>query len=128
MKLNLNYRDMPVLSYIHRRELPSAPGIYYVGNHDCPVMYIGLAHNLKKRHLTHHRQVQFDKIQNAVIYYRVLAEDVSTKISNLREVLMRLEKQSISYYKPPLNYTPVLKSIYLQGKKGVILRFRQNES
>ncbi|MEH2435135.1 MAG: hypothetical protein V7K25_12925 [Nostoc sp.] len=29
MKLNLNYKDMSVLSYIHRRELPSVPGIYY---------------------------------------------------------------------------------------------------
>jgi excinuclease UvrABC nuclease subunit len=128
MKLNLNYRDMPALSYIHRRELPSAPGIYYVGNHDCPVMYIGLAHNLKKRHLNHHRQVEFNKIENAVIYYRVLGQDVLAKISSLREVLMRLEKQSISYYKPPLNYTPVLRSIYLQGRKGVILRFVRNES
>ncbi|MBW4677980.1 MAG: GIY-YIG nuclease family protein [Desmonostoc geniculatum HA4340-LM1] len=89
---------MPVLSYIQRRELPSAPGIYYLGNHDCPVMYIGLAHNLKKRHMNHHRQVQFDNIENAVIYYRVLAEDVLVKISNLKEVLIRLEKQSISQY------------------------------
>jgi excinuclease UvrABC nuclease subunit len=128
MKLNLNYRDMPALSYIQRRELPSAPGIYYVGNHDCPVMYIGLAHNLKKRHLNHHRQVEFNKIENAVIYYRVLGQDVLAKISSLREVLMRLEKQSINYYKPPLNYTPVLRSIYLQGRKGVILRFVRNES
>lgn len=119
---------MPVLSYIQRRKLPSAPGIYYVGNHNCPVMYIGLAHNLKKRHLNHHRQVQFDKIENPVIYYRILAEDVLAKISNLREVLMRLERQSISYYKPPLNYTPVPRSIYLQGKKGVILRFGHNKS
>ncbi len=128
MKLNLNYKEMPVLSYIQRRELPSAPAIYYVGNHDCPVMYIGLAHNLKKRHMNHHRQVQFDNIENAVIYYRVLGEDVLVKISNLKEVLIRLEKQSMSYYKPPLNYTPVLRSIYLQGRKGVILRFSQNES
>ncbi|MEH2326279.1 MAG: GIY-YIG nuclease family protein [Nostoc sp.] len=105
MKLNLNYKDMSVLSYIHRRELPSVPGIYYVGNYNCPVMYIGLSRNLKKRHINHHRQIQFESIDNPVIRYQILPKNLLAKISNLEAALIRLEKQSIDYYRPPLNYT-----------------------
>jgi hypothetical protein len=107
MKLNLNYRDMPVLSYIQRKKLPPEPGIYYIGNHACPVMYIGLSGNLKKRHINHHRQVQFESIENAVIRYRVLPKNLLARISDLRGVIMTLEKQSIDYYKPPLNHTSI---------------------
>jgi len=107
MKLNLNYREMSVLSYGRRQELPLGAGIYFVGNYTCPVMYIGLTRNLKNRHLNHHRQAQFEGIEGAAIRYRILPDDMLAGITNLRQVLNRLEKQAINYYKPSLNDTPV---------------------
>ncbi|AFZ59431.1 hypothetical protein H6G54_07690 [Anabaena cylindrica FACHB-243] len=103
MKLNLNYKEMPFLQYNQRKNLPAKPGIYYVGNSDYPVMYIGLSHNLRNRHLNHHRQSEFEEIENAVIRYRVVTEDLLNRISNLAENLRRLEKQAIKYYHPELN-------------------------
>lgn len=100
---------MPVLPYSSRRELPLKPGIYYIGNCVCPVMYIGLARNLKNRHINHHRQAQFENIENAVIHYRALTDDLLAKIIDLRKVLISLEKQAIKHYKPFLNYTPISK-------------------
>jgi hypothetical protein len=107
MKLNLNYKEMPALPYSQRKELPSKPGIYYVGNHDCPVMYVGLSRSLKKRHLNHHCQTQFEEIERATICYRVLPESILEAATDLVKILLRLEKQARSYYKPPLNDTPV---------------------
>jgi hypothetical protein len=107
LKLNLNYQQMPVLAYSQRQDLPAKPGIYYVGNSDCPVMYIGLSQNLRNRHLNHHRQEDFEEIENAVIRYQVVTEDLIAKISNLAENLRRLEKQAINYYQPELNQKPV---------------------
>lgn len=107
MKLNLNYKEMPVLLYSQRRDLPSKPGIYYVGSHDCPVSYIGLTCNLKKRHANHHRQAQFEEMKCPVIRYRTLSDEILQEITNLDRILIRLEKQAIKYYEPPLNGTPV---------------------
>ncbi|MBD2448848.1 GIY-YIG nuclease family protein [Nostoc sp. FACHB-152] len=107
MKLNLNYKEMPVFPYLQRKELPTKPGIYYIGNSVSPVMYIGLSRNLKSRHISHHRQGQFEGIENAMIRYRVLTEDLLATISDLTETLRRLEKQAINYYKPPINNTPI---------------------
>jgi hypothetical protein len=103
MKLNLNYKEMPCLPYHERKDLPAKPGIYYVGNVDSPVLYIGLSHNLRSRHLNHHRQSEFTEIDNAVIRYRIVTEDLLDRISNLTENLRRLEKQAINYYQPQLN-------------------------
>ncbi len=86
MKLNLNYKEMAILSYSSCRELPPKPGIYYIGNSVCPVMYIGRACNLKNRHINHHRQAQFKNIENAVIHYRVLTDDSVAQITDLRKV------------------------------------------
>lgn len=108
MKLNLNYKEMPALPYSQRKELPSRHGIYYVGDHTCSVMYVGLARNLKKRHSNHHRQTQFEDIENAVIHYKVLPENILAIVTDLTKVLLRLEKQAKNYYKPTLNDTPVL--------------------
>lgn len=107
MKLNLNYKTMPVLPYIQRKELPAKPGIYYIGNSLSPVMYVGLSRNLKNRHINHHRQGQFEGMENAVIRYRVVPEDFLATISDLTESLRKLEKQAIDHYKPPINDTPV---------------------
>ncbi len=70
MQLNLNYNEMSVLSYNQRKELPPKSGIYYVGNSVCPVMYVGLTRSLRNRYINHHRQVQFEGIESAVIRYR----------------------------------------------------------
>lgn len=107
MKLNLNYKEMPILTYKQRKELPPQPGIYYVGDRAYPVMYVGLARNLRNRHLNHHRQAQFEGIEGAVIRYRVLSEEVLARVTDLGKVLSRLEKQAINYYAPPINDTPV---------------------
>ncbi|MHC5724868.1 MAG: hypothetical protein ACYT04_51280 [Nostoc sp.] len=107
MKLNLNYKEMPVLPYIQRKELPAKPGIYYVGNSISPVMYVGLSRNLKSRHINHHRQGQFEAIENAYIRYRVITEDLLATILDLTGILRKLEKQAIDYYKPILNNTIV---------------------
>jgi hypothetical protein len=103
MKLNLNYKEMPFLPYHQRKDLPTKPGIYYVGSGDFPVMYIGISLNLRNRHLNHHRQSEFTELKNAVIRYRVVTEDLLNRISNLTENLRRLEKQAINYYQPELN-------------------------
>ncbi|MFM6248879.1 MAG: hypothetical protein ACKPEQ_06955, partial [Dolichospermum sp.] len=81
LKLNLNYKEMPSLPYHQRKDLPTKPGIYYVGNGDSPVMYIGLSNNLRSRHINHHRQSEFAEIKNAVIRYRVVTQDLLNKIS-----------------------------------------------
>ena len=107
MKLNLNYKEMAVLPYSQRRDLPSKSGIYYVGNHDRPVTYVGLTRNLKNRHANHHRQLQFEKMKCAVIRYKTLSDEMLQEITNLDRILTRLEKQAIRYYEPPLNGTPV---------------------
>lgn len=98
---------MPVLPYIQRKELPGKPGIYYVGNSVCPVMYVGFSRNLKSRHINHHRQGQFEDIENAVIRYCVVTDDLLARISNLTEALKNWEKQAINYYKPAINGTSV---------------------
>ncbi|MBD2094446.1 GIY-YIG nuclease family protein [Trichocoleus sp. FACHB-591] len=72
MKLNLDYKEMPILPYRQRGDLPSGPGIYYVGCPDYPVLYVGLARNLRNRHVAHHRQDQFREMQHAEIRYRIL--------------------------------------------------------
>lgn len=107
MKLNLNYKGMPILPYIQRKELPAKPGIYYIGNSTVPVMYVGLSRNLKSRHISHHRQGQFEDIENAVIRYRILTDDFLATISDLTKALRKLEKDAINHYKPPINDTPV---------------------
>jgi hypothetical protein len=138
MKLNLNYKEMPSLQYNHRKNLPTKPGIYYVGNSDYPVMYIGLSHNLRIRHKNHHRQSEFEEIENAVIRYRVVTEDLLNRISNLAENLRRLEKQAINYYQPELNRKPMLNqtklslgAVYIQThqvkKNGYCLHFDVEE-
>ncbi|MEA5553903.1 hypothetical protein VB713_23465 [Anabaena cylindrica UHCC 0172] len=103
MKLNLNFKEMPFLPYNQRKNLPAKPGIYYVGNSDSPVMYVGFSHNLRSRHINHHRQSEFEVIEKAVIRYRVVTEDLLNRIYNLTESLRRLEKQAIKYYQPELN-------------------------
>jgi hypothetical protein len=108
MKLNLDYREMPILPYRQRGDLPSGPGIYYVGCPDYPVLYVGLARNLRNRHVAHHRQDQFIEMQYAEIRYRTLPDQVLKKAIDLGKVLTGLEKQAIQYYQPPLNGTPVL--------------------
>ncbi|MEP0872746.1 GIY-YIG nuclease family protein [Trichocoleus desertorum AS-A10] len=107
MKLNLDYRKMPILPYRQRSDLPSEPGIYYVGHPDEPVMYVGLARNLRRRHVAHHRQGQFREMQGAEIRYRVLPDPVPKRAIDLGKVLARLEKQAIQHYRPSLNGTPV---------------------
>ncbi|MEJ1937972.1 GIY-YIG nuclease family protein, partial [Nostoc sp. NIES-2111] len=107
MKLNLNYKEMPVLSYSQRKELPTKPGIYYIGNNAAPVMYVGLSRNLKNRHINHHRQGQFEAIENAIIRYRVMTDDLLARTLDLTASLRKLEKQAIDYYKPSINNTPV---------------------
>ena len=107
MKLNLNHKEMPTLNYKQSKELPSQPGVYYIGARACPVMYVGLARNLRSRHLNHHRQAQFEEIEGAVIRYRILPEDALARIKDLGKVLSRLENQAINYYNPPINNTPV---------------------
>ncbi|MEQ8752014.1 MAG: hypothetical protein RID09_00660 [Coleofasciculus sp. G1-WW12-02] len=111
---------MAILSYSSRRELPPKPGIYYIGNSVCPVMYIGLSCNLKNRHINHHRQAQFENIENAVIQYRLLTDDLLAKITDLRKVLIRLERQAINYYKPPLNNTPIPEQPVFTTSQGSI--------
>lgn len=107
MKLKLNYERMSVLPYSQRRDLPSEPGIYYVGNYSCPVCYVGRTDNLKRRHESHHRRVQFEEMEYAVIRYRTLPNEMLRGITNLYEILCKLERQAIDNYQPPLNRTPV---------------------
>ncbi len=111
---------MPFLPYTQRREMPSEPGIYYVGNKSCPVMYVGLSRNLKKRHISHHRQVQFENFEKPVIRYRCLSEDILNRIFDLGQALKRLENQAKDYYKPPLNDTPVPNKTKIQTSHGPI--------
>lgn len=98
---------MPCLSYSHCHELPDSPGIYFIGNVDTPVMYVGLSKDLRSRHRNHHRLSQFEDIENAEIRYKVLSKIMIDRIQDLRQVLQRLEKQAISYYSPPINGTSV---------------------
>ena len=125
MKLNLNYEKMPFLPYSQRRDLPSKPGIYYVGNYDCPVKYVGLTRNLKNRHANHHRQVQFEEMKCAVIRYKTLPDEMLQEVTNLKRILTRLEKQAICNYKPSLNGTPVPgQPMSIICGTGLLIRYR----
>lgn len=120
MNLNLNYEEMSVLSYTYRNELPPLPGIYYLGNHHCPVMYIGCSHNLKKHHLNHHRLPQFETIDNLKIYYQTLPQDFLALVSDIRKVLARLEHSAKAHYQPPLNNTNLYNQSNLSTSPGSI--------
>ena len=125
MKLNLNYQEMPILLYSQRHDLPSRPGIYFVGHPDHPVLYVGLSRNLRNRHADHHRQVQFREMKGAVIRYRTLPDQVLKRVTDLNKVLARLERQAIQYYQPPLNGTPVpARARMIRCGTGLLMRDR----
>lgn len=107
MKLNLHWKQMPCIAYSQRKELPASPGIYFVGNLDGPVMYIGLSRNLKARHINHHRKNQFESIKNVEIRFRTLPTELSDNIQDIGQSLIRLERQAIFFYNPPINSTAV---------------------
>jgi len=116
---------MLVLPYSERGDLPSKPGIYYVGNDDCPVTYVGLTRNLKNRHAYHHRQAQFEEMKCAVIRYRNLSDEMLQASKKLERNLIRLEKQAIQFYKPPLNGTPVPgKTVSIICGTGLLVQHR----
>lgn len=107
MKLNLHVKSMSCLAYSQRRELPPLPGIYFVGNADEPVMYVGLSRNLKARHISHHRKSQFESINNVEIRFKTLPPDMVGKLQDIEPSLRNLEKQAMDFYKPPINNTSV---------------------
>ncbi|MFH7245618.1 MAG: GIY-YIG nuclease family protein [Spirulina sp.] len=107
MKLNLHWKQMSCLSYSQRQGLPSLPGIYFVGNLNEPVMYVGLSRNLKARHINHHRKSQFESISDVEIRFRTLPPKMVEKIQDVDQSLKRLEKQAIDFYNPPINNTSV---------------------
>lgn len=98
---------MPCLSYTRRKELPPSPGIYFIGNTNAPVMYVGLSKSLRERHRNHHRLSQFESIESVEIRYQPLPTEILGKVQDLGGVLRRLEQQAINYYKPPINNTAV---------------------
>lgn len=61
----------------------------------------------------------------AVIRYRTLSDEMLQEITNLDRILLRLEKQAIKYYEPPLNGTPVPGQLTsITCGTGLLIRYR----
>lgn len=70
--LNLTQIDLSELSTVelsNRDELPEQSGIYFVLGKSDEIHYIGIAVNLQKRWYSHHRQEDFDLIENGKIAF-----------------------------------------------------------
>lgn len=88
--------DLPSVSLSELQSLPECPGIYFVIDKDCSVLYIGKADNLRRRwNKWHHR---FD--QAAENGAKVAWMQVSSKI-----LLFDIEKALIQYFQPTANGT-----------------------
>ncbi len=70
--LNLTQIDLSKLSTVelsNRDELPEQSGIYFVLGKSDEIHYIGMSINLQKRWYSHHRQEDFDLIENGKIAF-----------------------------------------------------------
>ncbi|MBE9195104.1 GIY-YIG nuclease family protein [Synechocystis sp. LEGE 06083] len=90
----INPAELSAVSVEERDELPEQPGIYFVLNKDDAIQYIGMSINLQKRWYSHHRQSDFDLIEDGKIAF----------ITSLpRHYLQEIESVLIKSFIPKLN-------------------------
>ncbi|WP_228015664.1 GIY-YIG nuclease family protein [Synechocystis salina] len=90
----INPTELSALPIEERDELPEQPGIYFVLNRDDTIEYIGMSANLQKRWYSHHRQSDFDLIEDGKIAF----------ITSLpKHYLQEIESVLIKSFVPKLN-------------------------
>ncbi|TAE59714.1 MAG: GIY-YIG nuclease family protein [Nostocales cyanobacterium] len=98
--------ELPFVYLLDRDRLPNCAAIYFVSDSKGQIVYIGRTINLLERWKAHHRFNQFKRLnrKNRLnIIWLTCKADIET--------LSMLEIELINLYKPPLNWTKVVKPI-----------------
>lgn len=88
---------LPSLAFVHRRDLPAIPAVYFVLSDRLDVLYIGQTANLFERWRSHHRALQ---MQDGA--YRIHWMQVHNEIER-----STIERQAIDYFRPVWNRSEV---------------------
>jgi predicted GIY-YIG superfamily endonuclease len=98
--------DLPSVHLLDKNRLPNCAAIYFVTDSNGQIIYIGRTVNLVSRWKDHHRFNQlkrFNRKNLLSISWLNCSNDLST--------LSKLENEFINLYKPPLNWTKVVKPV-----------------
>lgn len=90
---SIDVHSLPSIPLESRFKLPSEPAVYFVIDSLGDIQYIGKSANLKRRWYGHHRQKQFDAINDIRIAYLLMGKDL----------LESVEKALIDWLNPVLN-------------------------
>jgi hypothetical protein len=92
--IQINVSELSSVLISERDELPEQSGIYFVTDESETIHYIGMSINLRNRWYSHHRQEDFDLIENGKIAY----------ISSMpKHYLKEIEATLIKTFIPRLN-------------------------
>lgn len=103
---NIKIADLPSVHLLAKNRLPNCAAIYFVTDSNGQIIYIGRTVNLVARWKDHHRFNQlkrFNRKNILSISWLNCSNDLST--------LSKLENEFINLYKPPLNWTRVVKPV-----------------
>lgn len=97
----LSIKSLPCVQLTDRRDLPDAPGVYFVVDERCsPVYYIGQAESIKKRWIQHNKIQVFEHYDSAespmFIYY--------LEIEGSQVDRLAVESRAIKHFVPLMNY------------------------
>lgn len=107
--------DMPHIPFEARKELPKEAGVYVVYKEE-QTLYIGKAHNLYLRFVSHHRLRQFISLCPGIeIAWRSMPE-------HSPEDRIIFEQSLIAFFKPRLN------GKYYEGKSQSLLQQKREEA
>jgi hypothetical protein len=91
--------QLPCLPLDQRQDLPDVPAVYFALGEEGEVLYIGKAVSLQGRWISHHRQMQLDRIGNVRLAWIELES---------QEFLEEVEQTLIEHFGPVLNGSEVL--------------------
>ena len=86
--------ELPFVSLLNCRNLPSVPGIYFVLDASADVRYIGLSKDLRARWMAHHKYDAFQSLGAISVAYLTVS-DIS--------LLSSIEVALIKHFKPDMN-------------------------
>ena len=89
----MNLDDLPYVCFSDLWLLPNASGIYFALNSDGDVLYIGLAKNIAKRWLNHHRLTDLQEFNCNRVAWQ-LCDEASLELS---------ERDALLKFRPLLN-------------------------
>jgi hypothetical protein len=88
---------LPSLAFQHRRDLPTAPVVYFVIGENLDVVYVGQTANLHDRWRSHHRALQMQSGDYRIHWMEVFDEQRRIEI----------EREAINYFRPVWNRSEV---------------------